>query len=134
MDTELELPQYYKDKLNSILTMLEEETGDMYQFEVRKFGIKDDAKYFVGKFTQREGKIEICDVFPSYYVGVNHDILLKLIGVYDNLKEVNDRISKLREEHDIHSFIELSNDSNDVYVRCGGSLPECHTIGKWRYV
>jgi hypothetical protein len=103
------IPQKYKDMLRNVLKLMEEETGNMYEFTVNTFGIHQQFNCIIGHFN-RMCKIKVSNMKPGYE---------ELEGIYDNIGNVNMKIKMLCASETYYDFKE--------YVDKQG---RSHTIGK----
>ena len=81
------IPQKYKDLLQNVLNQMESETGDMYQFTVNKFGNPSNYNFIIGKFTNRNMKIQVYDMELEFK---------DLEGLYDSRDCVIAKIKEFR--------------------------------------
>ncbi len=135
LDTPLEISQKYKDALQEVHAQIESETGEMYQFKVEKFDTRNNECHYVGKFIGRNKRIEIYDMKTSYFdmfSDQNRSLpedVLQLNGIYNNIKEFEDKIVEISRKNRSLD-INISENSYNVYRSCG----ICYEIGKWRYI
>lgn len=149
--TKIDVPQTYLDELQNLLNKMEKETGRTFQFKVQEFGGYDNQCVYVGKFSEREGKVEIYDMKSEYSVksykrdGKDKlvtlpDFVLELNGVYDSVEEAVKKvreISKRAEALDKYKYfggLEFKKAYGTIDIGGGGSLSEVHSVGKWRHV
>lgn len=147
-----EIPQKYKDMLQNVLTQMESETGNMYQFTVNRFGNPSNYNCVVGEFKTRNKKVEV------YEMDTDHK---ELEGIYDSINDIINKLSELRKseayvmsegvkatksllgayyEYGMHqnnqkwTGIRVSEHDDAIYYAAGGSLSICEPRGKYRFV
>lgn len=118
-DKEIEIPQKYKDALQTMLNTMESETGEMYQFTVNKFGCYSNYNCVIGNFNKRPHKIEIYNMDPNYQL---------LEGVYDDKEAVRKQIKILKGSESFYDFKDYTNQNG--YTFTIGKCKSCHSYNE----
>jgi hypothetical protein len=114
-----QIPDKYKEILNSILYEMEAETGEMYQFTIDTFGVASNYNTKLGKFEDRKKKIEIYGMVEAY---------TELNGVYDSRDEAIKKIEELRCNDLFEETKDRENKNGIVYKI--GKCKKCHSYNE----
>ena len=112
------IPQKYKDMLQNILELMEKETGNMYQFTVNTFGVQNHYNCIIGNFN-RNYKIKICEMKSGYE---------ELEGIYNNKKEIYDKVKMLRANERYYDFKEYTDKRGKTYTI--GKCKHCNSYNE----
>jgi hypothetical protein len=150
--TKINVPQTYLDELQNILNKMEKETGRTFQFKVQEFGGYDNQCVYVGKFSERKGKVEIYDVkaeyiVRSYRIDEKDEVVtlpyfvLELNGVYESVEEamkkvcdISKRAQNAQALDKYFGGLKFMEAYGTIDIGEGGSISEVHSVGKWRHV
>lgn len=105
------LPIKYQEKFENLLSELENESGEMYQITINKFGSISHCEQIIGDFASRNLKIEVYDCDPKFF---------ELLGKYDSRNDLINKIKKLNNDIAFSEIIESTNDSgrNVIIGKC----------------
>jgi len=113
------IPQKYKDLLQTLLNQMETETGNMYQFTVNKFGNPSNYNYIVGDFKNRNMKIEVYDMKLDYKL---------LEGIYDSRNDILKKIKELRSFEIYEETKEFIDNNGRKFII--GKCKYCHSYNE----
>lgn len=138
-----EIPQKYKDMLQNVLNEMENETGNMYQFTINRFGNPSNYNCIVGEFKTRDMKVQVFDMDSDHK---------ELEGIYDSVNQIENKLNELRKKESdiinekksaIFSFgyapnkwdgIRISQHDDRIYYAVGGSISICEPRGKYKFI
>lgn len=108
------LPIKYQEKFEKLLSELENDSGEMFQLTINKFGVYSNENQIIGDFECRNLKIEVYECDPEYE---------ELLGTYDSRDHLINKIKNINNKLAFSEIKESKNSSgSNIFI---GKCIEC---------